>query len=556
MSTKTLALIFMGILLFATVATTLTLTLTETISLPGLAIPRSVKEAVLKLGRPELTVKVFPPQPVNSYKIKVDGETVTLVRVRNTGFGTAKNFTVKLLVDGKTVDEEKIGKLSFLGEKTVEFTWKPEKYGNRTVTVLIDPENRVKEPNEKNNRWTGTVEVEPLYIYGTHIKEPYAKYNITITAKLRCVERRGKVDLLTGKIFWDPPLEYEPALPVRVWGIKIIVPEEPYTEISNLKVAPKPLTVKKVEYGKIMKDWYEKKWSGTCSSLLHYVKANGGAYILEALEAEEYTWIWEGKYYLGDESPQVTVSYILTRKLPDIIADPNKVALADHLKGYVKIIPPETIGDIEDVPKKLKKYTEHLADGKSFFYRAKDPEIVSLAENLTKGKPNAYCKVKAIIEWIRKNIKPEVHTSHDPIDILRSGKADCDGYANLLASMCRAIGIPAIRVGGFMYAGDGSYYETKHTYYGNVSGYIEGFGLANPHAWSLVYLPNYGWVPIDLASGYIAPFTPEKSRNFILNDVPCYPIVDSSLLLAGGDDFSKGWFSYIQIGKVEIKKLE
>ena len=553
MSTKTLALIFMGILLFATVATTLTLTLTETISLPGLAIPRSVKEAVLKLGRPELTVKVFPPQPVNSYKIKVDRETVIRVSIRNMWFGTAENFTVKLLVDGKTVGEEKIGKLGFLGEKTVEFTWKPEKYGNRTVTVLVDSENRVKELNEENNRWTDTVEVEPLCVYGRNL-EPYVKYNVTITVKLRCVERSGWINNATGQIVWEPPLKYKPTFPLRVWGIKIVVPEElDYIKISDLKVTPKPLAVREVEYGNITEIWYEEKWNKTYS-LLHYRRV-GGSYILDMLEAKECTWVWEGEYYPGDESPQVTVSHILTVKLPDIIADPNKVALADHLKGHVKIIPPETIGDVEDVPKELKKYTEHLADGRAFFYRVKDPEIIILAENLTKGKPNAYYKVKAIIEWIDKNIEYEAHVSHDPIDILRSGKADCDGYANLLASLCRAIGIPAITVVGFSYVGDNVYSWTNHTYHEAENGYIETKWELTPHAWALLYLPNYGWMPIDLSAGYCAPIIPEKSTRCVLNDIPFHDLFPT-YAIEEWESSGKASFSYITIGKVEIKKLE
>lgn len=555
MSTKTLALLFIGILLFATVATTLTLTLTETISLPGLAIPRSVKEAVLKLGRPELTVKVFPPQPVNSYKIKVDRETVIPVSIRNMWFGTAKNFTVKLLVDGKTVDEEKIGKLSFLGEKTVEFTWKPEKYGNRTVTVLIDPENRVKEPNEKNNKWTGTVEVEPLYVYGKNLK-PYAKYNVTITVKLRCVERTGDVNSLTGQIVWCPPLVYETALPIRAWGIKIVVPEElDYIKISDLKLTPKPVAVREVEHG-IIDARFGEKWN-KMYSLPYQSRTLNEVYALKMLKAKEYAWVWEGEYYPRDESPQVTVSYILTVKLPDIIADPNKVALADHLKGHVKIIPPETIGGVEDVPEKLKKYTEQLLDGKTFFYRVKDPEIVNLAENLTKDKPNAYYKVKAIIEWIRKNIKPEANTSQDPVEILRSRKADCDGYANLLVSLCRAIGIPAIEIDGYLYTRDNVYIWTNHTYHKTVNGYIEKSWSCNPHTWTLLYLPNYGWIPVDIAMGYYTPFIPEKSTRYVLNDIPLLGIFPT--LAAGELKFEtkiKVPFPYIQIEKVEIKKLE
>jgi len=558
MSTKTLALVFIGILLFAAVAAALTLTLTETTLLPGLTIPKSVKEAkeaVSKLGRPELTVEVFPPQPVNGYRIKVDRKTVIPVSIRNLGLGVAENFTVKLLVDGKTVGEEKIGKLGFLGEKTVEFTWKPEKYGNRTVTVLIDPENRVKELNEENNRWTDTVEVEPLCVYGRNL-EPYVKYNVTITVKLRCVERSGWINNATGQIVWEPPLKYKPTFPIRAWGIKIVVPEElDYIKISDLKITPKPLAVKEVEYGNITEIWYEEKWNKTYS-LLHYAKRVGGSYILDMLEAKECTWVWEGEYYPGDESPQVTVSYILTVKLPDIIADPNKVALADHLKGHVKIIPPETIGDVKDVPKELKKYTEHLADGRAFFYRVKDPAIVNLAENLTKGKPNAYYKVKAIIEWIDKNIEYEAHVSHDPIKILRSGKADCDGHANLLASLCRAIGIPAITVGGFLYLGGADVWMwTNHTYHEDVNGYVEKTWVRNDHAWTLLYLPNYGWVPIDLATGYCAPFIPEKSTRYVLNDIPFATFTAYDIVSEQKRD-GKASFSYIQIRKVGIKKLE
>jgi len=665
MSTKTLALLFIGILLFAAVATTLALTFTGIMLLPSLTIPKSVKEAkeaVLKLGRPELTVEIvdvhgssqpWKPKtnertivlaeirnlwlgkaknvavkllvdgkPVNETKIrelnpletkrvelswtpetygnktiqvvvdpenrikelseennrrvgivkveppeltvealpsdglKVDEEAAITIHVKNIGLGVAKNFTVKLLIDGKTVGEEKIGKLSSLEEKTVKFTWKPEKYGNRTVTVLVDPENRVEEPNEENNRWTGTVKVEPLCVYGKSL-EPYVKYNVTVTAKLRCVkERIGFVDNATGQVKWDLPPGYEAALPIKVWGIKIVVPEElDYIKVSDLKITPKPLAVREVEHGTIGGNWYEERWNKTYRLLTS--KEVRGTFTLSMLKAKEYTWVWEGEYYPGDESPQVTVSYVLTVKLPDIIADPNKVALADHLKGHVKIIPPEAIGNAEDVPKKLKKYTEHLVYGE-FFYRAKDPEIASLAKKLTKGKPNAYYKVKAIVEWIRENIEYEADVSHDPIDILRSGKADCDGYANLLASLCRAIGIPALTVSGYLYAGDGIYCWSNYTYYEGANGYVEEMWDRNPHAWALLYLPNYGWIPVDIAARYHAPFIPEESSGCVLNDVVA---LGNVVTLARGEarfegEIIKVPFSYLIIKKIEIKKLE
>ncbi|MCD6210314.1 MAG: DUF2341 domain-containing protein, partial [Methanophagales archaeon] len=94
-------------------------------------------------------------------------------RVRVNISGAGDDFNVTLLVSGGhcpdtdencTLNEsesEVIGKknISFYGNTSVSFTWKPERVGKCNLTVLVDPDDDLYEANETNNNMTRKVRV-------------------------------------------------------------------------------------------------------------------------------------------------------------------------------------------------------------------------------------------------------------------------------------------------------------------------------------------------------------------------------------------------------------
>ncbi|KZC41330.1 MULTISPECIES: transglutaminase-like domain-containing protein [Rhodanobacter] len=69
---------------------------------------------------------------------------------------------------------------------------------------------------------------------------------------------------------------------------------------------------------------------------------------------------------------------------------------------------------------------------------------------------------------------------------LHAGHADCGQQTLLLMTLLRLNGIPARWQSGMVYSDDGSRYS-------------------NIHDWGYLYLPPYGWVPMDVTTGRLQP---------------------------------------------------
>jgi len=67
--------------------------------------------------------------------------------------------------------------------------------------------------------------------------------------------------------------------------------------------------------------------------------------------------------------------------------------------------------------------------------------------------------------------------------VLDRGNGSCSEYSFVYISMCRAAGLPARYVGSVVVRGDYASFDDVF------------------HRWVEVYLPNYGWVPIDPSGG-------------------------------------------------------
>ena len=126
------------------------------------------------------------------------------------------------------------------------------------------------------------------------------------------------------------------------------------------------------------------------------------------------------------------------------------------------------------IPDSLRKYLQPTQ-----FLEVNDPEIRSLAEEITAGKDTDVDKARAIMEWVYSNLEKRGSvTIPTAKQVLKQRYGDCNEHATLYAALARAAGIPTDIMVGLVYQGDGFYY----------------------HAWNVSWLGGR-WVPIDPVYG-------------------------------------------------------
>lgn len=87
-----------------------------------------------------------------------------------------------------------------------------------------------------------------------------------------------------------------------------------------------------------------------------------------------------------------------------------------------------------------------------------DPAIVALAAELRQGHPPAHpqgdarASVQAIYDWVRTHLNYAGYLPNDlgAAHALRERSGDCTEYAYLVVALCRAMGLPARALGGFV----------------------------------------------------------------------------------------------------------
>lgn len=138
---------------------------------------------------------------------------------------------------------------------------------------------------------------------------------------------------------------------------------------------------------------------------------------------------------------------------------------------------PDAVG--ETIPPGYENFTRPV-DG---LWESNYHEIAAKARELTENEKNPYLKVKRIINFVENYLtyKRQVE-EHGALWAWQHYEGDCTEYTNLFIALCRAAGIPAKAV----------------TAYGYKSEYAPDMSGKMGHAFALVYLPNFEWVPVDL----------------------------------------------------------
>jgi transglutaminase-like putative cysteine protease len=111
-----------------------------------------------------------------------------------------------------------------------------------------------------------------------------------------------------------------------------------------------------------------------------------------------------------------------------------------------------------------------------------DPRIRDLASTIVAGKPAAREQAQAILDWMGLNIRREPADVFSALDVLTTGRAECQGHAYLFAALARASGIPTRVANGLVYSEE-----------------LKGFAY---HAWN-ESLIDAEWVAVDSMFGQL-----------------------------------------------------
>lgn len=141
---------------------------------------------------------------------------------------------------------------------------------------------------------------------------------------------------------------------------------------------------------------------------------------------------------------------------------------------------PDKVGSLNEIPQEIKdKYLTN--DTK---YEFNHPVIQKAVIEAIGNETNPYWIARKIYNYLITNMYYEMSGGWNTAPtVLARGNGSCSEYSFVYISMCRAAGLPARYVGSIVQRGQ-------------LVSMDDVF-----HRWVEVYLPNYGWIPVDPSGG-------------------------------------------------------
>jgi transglutaminase-like putative cysteine protease len=144
------------------------------------------------------------------------------------------------------------------------------------------------------------------------------------------------------------------------------------------------------------------------------------------------------------------------------------------------VIYPEKVQSLWKIPTDVRR--RYLADSPK--YDVKNPAIKQAVKEAVGAERNPYWIARKIYRHIHKKMHYERVGGWDVAPkVLQRGSGSCSEYSYVFISMCRAAGLPARYVGSLVVRKDDASYDDVY------------------HRWVEVFLPPYGWVPVDPSRG-------------------------------------------------------
>jgi len=205
--------------------------------------------------------------------------------------------------------------------------------------------------------------------------------------------------------------------------------------------------------------------------------------------------------------------------------EPNKtfdVTVVWRVESFRRSIPYVTVedsGDIEDIPEGyIRNYTKLISPWRS-------PSDMRLNTSIWVSTPYYNMTLRQValqlkgeernvlqivindLKWIAKYINYKSASPTYPIETARNGAGDCDDQSNLLIALLRMQGIPAFLMMGQIYVNKPNYASIEGMAMEGHLSYEVHYTVG--HAWVMVYIPPWGWVPCDPV--YALKMEPERA---------------------------------------------
>jgi len=123
-----------------------------------------------------------------------------------------------------------------------------------------------------------------------------------------------------------------------------------------------------------------------------------------------------------------------------------------------------------------------------------DSDEIKKASNEITENTNTFLAIKKIYDFVRKhmNYTKDTVECKGALCALNNKRGDCTEFTDLFIALCRARGVPARFVTGFVV--------------------VPFINKVFAHNWAEVYVENYGWVPVDPTNGLFGV----KPNNYIV----------------------------------------
>jgi len=145
---------------------------------------------------------------------------------------------------------------------------------------------------------------------------------------------------------------------------------------------------------------------------------------------------------------------------------------------------------IDNHPEIVQQYCSEQSAEDTIFINPKNPNIKAISNDVLihEETNNSFIIAKSLFIWLKENTNYQLHNDQWKVQpaviTLQKKTGDCDDLSFLYISLCRAIGIPARFIRGYLLQ------EGKN---GEVT--------ATAHAWVEVFvgglLENGGWIPVE-----------------------------------------------------------
>lgn len=141
---------------------------------------------------------------------------------------------------------------------------------------------------------------------------------------------------------------------------------------------------------------------------------------------------------------------------------------------------PDKVGQLYEIPKDITdKYLQN--DEK---YKFDNPIIQNAIKEAVGDEKNPYWMARNIYDYLMEKMFYKMTGGWNTAPtVLERGNGSCSEYSFVYIAMCRAAGLPARYVGSIAQRGE-------------VKAMDDVF-----HRWVEVYLPKYGWIPVDPSGG-------------------------------------------------------